>query len=119
MDQPLDVVPYALLEIEDYLFRCHYHWVLTEEPTTFKVNGVVAEKHDLERRYWLFDAYDKKDKRQWFVVVGTGKSPFDPSKKMKRWMYGCTNDDDISPHEFLEQAYLEQLVHDARYLSLM
>jgi hypothetical protein len=52
--------------------------------------------------------------RQWFIVVGTGNGCFDPSSKMRRWMYAETNDDDLSPDQFLEKAYHEQLVADAR-----
>jgi hypothetical protein len=52
--------------------------------------------------------------RQWFIVVGTGNGCFDPSSKMRRWMYAQTNDDDMSPEQFLDQAYREQLVADAR-----
>jgi hypothetical protein len=46
--------------------------------------------------------------------VGAGKSPFNPSKRMKRWMYGKTNDDDLSPDQFLDEEYREQLAVDAR-----
>ena len=52
--------------------------------------------------------------RQWFVVVGSGRSAGDPSSKMRRWMYAETNDDGLSPDQFLEKAYREQLVADAR-----
>ena len=51
---------------------------------------------------------------QWFVIVGTGKGCFDPSNPMRRWMYAETNDDDLSPDQFLEKACREQLVADAR-----
>jgi hypothetical protein len=86
MDQLSDTSPYSLVEIEDYLFINHYHWVLSEKSTTFVVSGPHAQKQDADRRYWLFEAHDSAKHRQWFVVVGTGKSPFDPSERMKRWM---------------------------------
>jgi hypothetical protein len=110
IDQLSDTPPYSLTEIEDYLFWNHYHWVLREKPTAFDVSGPNAQRQDADR---LFEARDST-KRQWFVVVGTGKSPFDPSKKMKRWMYAQTNDDDLSPDRFLEEEYREQLAADAR-----
>jgi hypothetical protein len=114
IDQLSDICPFSLTEIEDYLFGNHYHWVLREEPTTFDVSGPHAHKQDADRRYWLFEARDRTKQQQWFVVVGTGKSPFDPSERMKRWMYAETNDDDLSPDQFLDQEYREQHVRDAR-----
>ena len=101
--------------MKDYLYRCHHHLMLDEEPTAFEIAAAPeADLANAERRYWLFEAKDDAKKRQWFVVVGTGKSPFNPTEKMKRWMYAKTNDDDLSPEEFLNQEYREQLVADAR-----
>jgi hypothetical protein len=114
LDQLSDTCPYSLTEISDYLFGNHYHFVLSERPTTFGVSGPCAQRKYSDRRYWLFEARDNAKHRQWFVVVGTGKSPFDPSKRMKRWMYANTNDDDLSPDEFLDEEYHEQLAADAR-----
>jgi hypothetical protein len=109
-----DTSPYSLAEIGDYLFRNHYHWMVSEKPATFAVSGPHAQRQDAERRYWLFEARDSTKHQQWFVVVGTGKSPFDSSERMKRWMYGQTNDDDLSPDQFLDEEYREQLAADAR-----
>ena len=109
-----NVAPYSTSEIEDYLFGNHYHLVLREEPTTFRVSGPHARKQDADRRYWLFEARDSGQERQWLVVVGTGKSPFDPSKQMKRWMYAKTNDDGLPRDQFLDEEYREQLAADAR-----
>ncbi len=106
--------PYSREEIEDYLFRCHYHLLLKEQPTTFRVSGPHAQKKDLDRRYWVFEAHDAARQRQWFVLVGTGKSIFVPSEKLKRWMFAQTNDAGLSPEAFLDQEYREQLEYDAR-----
>jgi hypothetical protein len=57
---------------------------------------------------------DANRKLQLFVIVGTGKGCFDTSSKMRRWMYAETNDGGLSPDQFLERAYREQLVADAR-----
>jgi hypothetical protein len=110
-DRPSETCPYSIAEIEEYLFGCHYHGMLKEEPTTFKVSGPCARKADEERRCWLFEATDGGQQRQWFVVVGTGTVG---SGKMKRWMYAQTNDDDLSPDQFLNQAYRELLEAYAR-----
>jgi hypothetical protein len=114
LDHLSDISPYSLAELEDYLFRHHYHILLEEEPTTFHANGPHAQRHDSERRYWLFEARDRAKQRQWFIVVGTGKSPFDPSDRMKRWMYAKANDEGLSPDQFLDEEYHEQLEADAR-----
>jgi hypothetical protein len=146
MDRLPDHCPYSIAEMEAYLFVNHYHWSRDEAPTTFRVNGPCAEKAQVGRRYWLFEAakerlagrkeiwcsfcqknhivealQDQQGLRveagqgsQWFVVVGTGKGCFDPTSTMRRWMYAETNDDGLSPDQFLEKAYREQLVADAR-----
>jgi hypothetical protein len=74
IDQLSDTSPYSLVEIEDYLFINHYHWVLSEKSTTFVVSGPHAQRQDADRRYWLFEARDSAKHRQWFVVVGTGRA---------------------------------------------
>jgi hypothetical protein len=114
IDHLSEVCPYSRTEIGDYLLRCHYHVLQDEEPTAFDVSGPHAYKQDAERRYWLFEARERTKQRQWFVLVGTGKSFSDRSKRMKRWLYAKTNDDDLSPDQFLDEEYREQLVADAR-----
>lgn len=114
MDRLPESCPYSLPEIEDYLRDGHYHYVPSEKPTTFSARGPCAERTDLERRYWLFEARDQAKQRQWFVVIGTGKTPHHPSSKMRRWMYGQTNDDDLPPQQFLDNVYAEHLAADAR-----
>jgi hypothetical protein len=108
--------PYSVTEIQDYLFWNHYHWVLREEPTTFDVSGPCSRKEDRDRRYWLFEARNKANREHWFVVVGTGKSPFDPAERVRRWMYATTNDNNLSPDEFLDEEYRQQIAHDRRAL---
>ena len=114
MDRLPEACPYSIVEIEEYLFGCHYHCMIKEEPVTFQVSGPCAQQSDPDRRYWLFEAIDSGLQRQWFVVVGTGKGFSRTASKMRRWMYAQTNDDDLSPDQFLDQAYQEQLTEDAR-----
>lgn len=108
MDHLPAACPYTLAEIEDYLRRCHHHLLTSEDAATFRVNGPLAHKEDTRRRFWLFEAYDIVKQRQWFVLVGTGDSFFDPSVKLRRWMLAKTNDDCLSPDEYLAQEYREQ-----------
>jgi hypothetical protein len=105
MDRLSAMSPYSPAEIADYLFANHHHWMLDERPTTFEVSGPHAQRSDAERQFWLFEARDRIKQEQWFVVVGTGKSPFDPSATMKRWIYAKTNDNDLPPDRFLDDEH--------------
>ncbi|TPI37663.1 hypothetical protein FJW07_18005 [Mesorhizobium sp. B3-1-9] len=107
------VCPYSVEEIERYLESCHYHWMLDEKPMHYKVHGVVAEGMDGGRHFWLHRASDEVG-REWYVVVGSGKSPFKPSMKMRGWMYGKENDLGLTPDHFLKEEMGDQHVADAR-----
>jgi hypothetical protein len=106
MDRLPEESPYSLAEIEEYLFNCHYRWVVREEPITFKASGPCVQKDDSERRYWLFKAVDLRGEQEWLVVIGSGKGFSGSDKAMRRWMYAETNDDDLSPEQFLDQAII-------------
>lgn len=112
IDQLPEACPYTLPEIEDYLRRSHYHVMTSEEPATFQVDGPLAQKHDAKRRFWVFGANDTAKRRQWYILVGTGDSFADPSEKMRRWMWAKTNDNGLSPNEFLLEEYQEQCQAD-------
>ena len=73
-----------------------------------KKHHVLEPLHD----HGANDLADEDRQPQWFVVIGTGSGCFDPSSKMRRWMYAETNDD-LSPDQFFEKAYREQLGADA------
>jgi hypothetical protein len=114
IDALSDLCPYSPAEMEEYLFRNHYALMLGEAPTEFAVSGLCALRRDTERRYWLFEACDRIKQQQWFIIIGSGKSPFNPAEKLKRWMYAKTNDDDLTPDQFLDEEYREQLAADVR-----
>ncbi|MER9236563.1 hypothetical protein NKI56_31875 [Mesorhizobium sp. M0622] len=113
LDRLPDRSPYSVEEIEQYLWECHYHWKLDEKPMHYKVRGVVAEKTDNYRRFWLYQVSDEIG-REWYVVVGAGKSPFKPTMKMRAWMYGKENDLGHAPDRFLRDEIDEQHSADAR-----
>jgi hypothetical protein len=110
---PSKTCPYTAHEIEQYLRGCHYHWVRDEAPSGFAVTGPVLSRSEAGRSYWLFSARDDRE-QEWFVVVGSGTSPFSPHKTTWRWMYAETNDLDQTPDAFMKDAYAQQLVHDMR-----
>jgi|GEM_PF-6937834 len=59
-DRLPETSPYSMAEMEDYLFANHYHWSRYEAPTTFNVSGPLAQKVEVDRRYWLFGAEKKR-----------------------------------------------------------
>ncbi|MES0132163.1 MULTISPECIES: hypothetical protein [unclassified Mesorhizobium] len=108
-----DHCPYSIEEIEQYLWRCHYHWMLDEKSMHYKVRGVVAEQIENGRRFWLYQASDEIG-REWYVVVGTGKSPLKSTMKMRGWMYGKENVLGHPPDRFLRDEIDEQHIADAK-----
>jgi hypothetical protein len=108
MDRPSETCPYSVAEIEEYLFDwLHEELLLVQGPVS--LSGLRAQKCDVDRRYWVFEAIAVDLQRQWFVIVGSGgKSHFAPHHRMKRWVYAETNDDDLSPEAFLDRIYHEQ-----------
>ncbi|TPI45222.1 hypothetical protein FJW05_19295 [Mesorhizobium sp. B2-9-1] len=112
LDQPA-ACPYSIDEIEQYLCWCHDHSKLDEKPMHYKVHGAVAEQTEDERHFWLYRASDEVG-REWYVVVGSGKSPFKPSMKMRGWMYGKENVLGLMPHHYLRDEIGDQRLADAR-----
>jgi len=109
---PSRTCPYAKEEIEQYLWGCHYHWVRDEPPSKFEVTGPLLSRNKPGRNYWLCSALDDQ-RRQWFVVVGSGSLPGSPTKKW-RWMYAETNDLDQTPDAYMKDVCVEHLELDMR-----
>jgi hypothetical protein len=102
--------PFSDDEIEKYLQSCHCHWHLSAPPMSYKVGEIVSEKTEGGRHFWLRTASNEAGE-QWYVVIGTGKSPFNEATKMRRWMYAEENDLGLTPVAFLLEAIEQQ--HDA------
>jgi hypothetical protein len=113
LDQLPDRCPYPVEEIEQYLWWCHYHWMLDEKPMRYKVQGVAVERTENDRRFWPYQVSDETE-REWYVVVGAGKSPLEPAMKMRGWMYGKENVLGHTPDRFLRDEIDEQHAADAR-----
>jgi hypothetical protein len=110
---PTSICPYAKEEIEEYLQSNHHRWVLEEPPLGFQVGVPLLHRQEISRNYWLVSAIDELE-RQWFILVGSGMSPFNSKEKMWRWMYAERNDLNQAPDAYYDDAYAEQLVHDVR-----
>jgi hypothetical protein len=107
MDRLPETCPYSVAEIEEYLFDWLHELLLVQGPV--KLSAACAQKFDVDRRYWMFEAIAVELQRQWFVIVGSGgKSHFAPHHRMKRWVYAETNVDGLSPEAFLDRIYDEQ-----------
>ncbi|MER8764122.1 MULTISPECIES: hypothetical protein [unclassified Mesorhizobium] len=105
--------PYSAEEIEQYLWECHYHWKLDEKPMHYKVQGAVAEATEDERHFWLYQASDEI-RREWYIIVGTGKSPFKSTMKMRGWMYAEENVLGLTPDRYLRDQIALQIANDKR-----
>jgi hypothetical protein len=109
---PSDDCPYSVEEIEGYLRNCHYHLSLQEPPLSFRVNGPILSRQLVDRNFWIFGATNDL-KQEWFVLVGSGKSPFKSHGKTWRWMYAEENELGQTPDEYFEDALAQQLSADA------
>jgi hypothetical protein len=66
----------------------------------------------VDRNFWIFGATNDL-KQEWFVLVGSGKSPFKSHGKTWRWMYAEENELGQTPDEYFEDALAQQLSADA------
>ena len=81
---------------------------------SYKVGEMVGEKMEDGRHFWLRTASNEAGE-QWYVVIGTGKSPFNEATKMRRWMYAEENDLELAPEAFLTGAIEQQRDADAHF----
>src|SRR5215475_6354420 len=94
--------PYSATEVEAYLVDCHWHYSPKEEPLTISSTQFLMSRMCTTRRFWLWQVYDDL-KREWFVVVGSGASPFFGAKgNVDRWIYAQTSEG-ISAEHFLDR----------------
>jgi len=82
-----------------------YHLMLKEEAATFDISGPHAQRHDAERKYWLFEARDSAKQRQWFVLVDRERAHLNHLQKMKRWMVREDKRNNLSFGNFLEDEH--------------
>jgi hypothetical protein len=80
MDHLADKPPYSLIEIEDYLFRCHSHLMLKEEPTTFAISSPHAHRHDEGRKYWVFEGVTRPSSDSGSFSLGRERAHSDHPK---------------------------------------
>ncbi|MFI0845826.1 hypothetical protein [Mesorhizobium sp. IMUNJ 23232] len=114
LDWIIGECPFSDAEIEEYLKSCHYHWHLSAPPMSYKVGEIVAERTEDSRHFWLRTASSEAGEK-WYVVIGTGKSPFNEAMKMRRWMYAEENTLEFAPDAFLEHAIGDQRKADAHF----
>ncbi len=105
--------PYTPTEIEEYLNSCDYHYSLSQPVAEFKVEKEHGTESEVDgRHYWVWKARNSLGEN-WIILVGSGRSPFEPTTFMQRWM--CANDYVMTAEEYLNYQIGEQNKHD-RYM---
>jgi hypothetical protein len=98
-----DGSPYTAQEIEDYLAACRSSFQPLEPPFAMRSLRFVTSRFLTSRRFWLWQVIDGGG-TEWFVIVGSGASPFyGESRNLDRWLYAQTNDVLLTAEEFLER----------------
>ena len=96
--------PYTAEEIKAYLMACRSQYSPQEEPFAFQSIDFVATRFLPTRRFWLWKVELNERSAQWFVVAGSGTSPFVRNQQnVDRWLYAETNDDGLSADKFLDR----------------
>jgi hypothetical protein len=94
--------PYDATEVQNYLVGCHAQFFPLGPRLAFRSVDLVLSKSCTNRRFWLWQLVDE-DGASWFAVVGSGACPFAKLGAVDRWIYAQTNDDDLTPEEFLDR----------------
>jgi hypothetical protein len=96
--------PYTPDEIASYLEAVRAQYTPLEPQFATCACTLVATRSLDTRRFWLWDVLDERGGR-WWVVVGSGTSPFfGDTRNMDRWIYAESNDDE----QFTPDAYLDR-----------
>jgi hypothetical protein len=102
-DATLVGCPYTPYEMKEYLFGAHYHYATDEEPLELSEPEYVTELDTSRRHFWLWQVGDQS-KRTWYLVIGSGKSPFyGDDRHCHRWLYADEGEGE-NPDEFLARA---------------
>lgn len=98
--------PYSANELSAYLWRVHYHYVPGEPPLELGDPTLVSELDGRERHLWLWQVGDQSE-RLWYLVVGSGRSPFvEDDQHCHRWVSAAEADDE-DPVAFLARVAAE------------
>jgi hypothetical protein len=95
--------PYTAEEIEDYLVGCRSSFSPLKPPFVVRSIRFVMSRSLTSARFWLWEVLEEDD-TEWFVVVGSGKSPFyRETRNLDRWLHAETNDERLTAEEYLER----------------
>lgn len=103
-----NVCPYSPEDICSYLNTCHYHYATNEPILQFPQPSCVLEYKDSERSLWLWELNDGCG-REWWVVVGTGVTPFyrATNETVWRWMYAETKENEEGSETYVARTLRE------------
>lgn len=101
--------PYSSEELRQYLDDCCNSFV-NGASWRHSDPRMVSEHEDAERRMWLLEFVDD-DGRDWWVVAGTGASPFvgDRGRHTARWVFSV-----VKPAGLSAAVYIAKLVAELR-----
>jgi hypothetical protein len=95
--------PYTAREIEDYLATCRSSYQPLEPPFAARSIRFEVSRSLTTARFWIWQVIED-DGTEWFVVVGSGKSPFyRETRNLGRWMHAETNDARLTAEKFLDR----------------
>ena len=103
-----DACPYSIEEIGSYLGWCHYHFIPGEAPGVYESPRFLLVQTKARRTIWLWQATDPQC-RPWWIIVGTGTSPFFGNKgeAFWRWMWADSQSLNQSADDYIENQWRE------------
>jgi hypothetical protein len=99
-----DGCPYSADEILQSLKSGHYHFCLDEPSIEFQTLELVLERRAEQRNLWLWQVTDDR-KWVWWIVVGSGASPFyvEAGQLVWRWLAAETKQTGESDEQYLDR----------------
>src|SRR5262245_19221061 len=95
--------PYNAREIEEYLVACRSRFQPLEPPFAIHSIRLAISRSLTPARFWLWQVIEE-DGTEWFVMVGSGKSPFyRESRNLDRWLHAEMNDARLTAERFLDR----------------
>lgn len=100
------VCPISEARMAEYMFGCHFHCCLEEEPTKFSLFQLLETFHFSNRSFWIWSCKDDLQ-REWNIIVGQGESPFVNESRKRVWLHGERHAERKPSTEILLREYPE------------
>lgn len=98
--------PYAIKEMRDYLDWCHHNYALDEPEGRYDRPQPMRISRSRERKIWLYQVNDPSG-RPWWLIVGTGTSPFygNAGQSFWRWMWAESQQSTDDPATYVNEIW--------------